>query len=252
VTARPRARPKTQDIGRSIRQRVGRLDVGALAASLDETGHARLPGLLGAGECRAVRALWRDPKAFRKRVNLARHRFGDHGEYQYFANPLPPIVAALRRELYPPLAAVANDWAERLGDPRRHPARLAGLRARCREHGQTRPTPLILDYTAGGYNCLHQDLYGAVAFPLQVAIGLSRPGRDYEGGAFLLVENRPRQQSRGDAIILGLGEAVVFPTAERPVRGARGFHRATLRHGVARVRRGHRMTLGIIFHDAEK
>jgi len=247
--SRPRE-TRIQEVGRSIRERVGRLDVEALAGDLDAVGHARLPRLLDATECREMRAIWKDPGAFRKRVNLARHGFGDHGEYQYFARPLPPLVDALRTHLYPPLAALANVWAERLSDPRRFPPRLAGLRKLCRENGQPEPTPLILDYEAGGYNCLHQDLYGAVAFPLQVAIGLSRPGRDYEGGAFLLVEQRPRMQSRGDAIELGLGDAVVFPTAQRPVQGARGFHRANVRHGVARVRRGHRMTLGIIFHDA--
>lgn len=247
-----RARKKDADVGRSIRERVGRLDVAALATELDAFGHARIPRLLTAAECRAVRATWRRPEAFRKHVDLARHRFGDRGEYQYFARPLPPIVRALRTGLYPPLARIANDWAERLGDPRRFPPRLAGLRRLCRDHGQREPTPLVLDYTAGGWNALHQDLYGAVAFPLQVAIGLSRPGRDYEGGAFLLVEQRPRQQSRGDAFELGLGEGVVFPTVERPVEGARGPYRAKVRHGVARVRRGHRMTLGIIFHDAEK
>ncbi|HKJ24085.1 MAG TPA: 2OG-Fe(II) oxygenase [Myxococcota bacterium] len=249
MTKRP-ARER-QDVGRSIRERVGRLDVEGLARDLGALGHARLPRLLTAAECREVRATWERPEAFRKRVNLARHGFGDHGEYQYFARPLPPLVDALRTHLYPPLAAVANAWAERLGDPRRFPARLSGLRRLCREHGQHEPTPLVLDYEAGGYNCLHQDLYGTVAFPLQVAIGLSRPGRDYEGGAFLLVEQRPRQQSRGDAIELALGEAVVFPTRERPVEGARGPYRANVRHGVARIARGHRMTLGIIFHDAE-
>ena len=221
-----------------------------MATDLDELGHAVLPGLLSSAECASTRALWEDPGAFRKRVDLARHRFGDHGEYRYLARPLPPLVAALRTHLYPPLAGVANAWAERLWGPRRFPPRLAGLAEQCRKQGQTEPTPLILDYAEGGYNCLHQDLYGPVAFPLQVAIGLSRPGRDYQGGAFLLVEQRPRMQSRGDAITLGLGDAVVFPTAERPVRGARGDSRVRLRHGVARVRRGHRMTLGIIFHDA--
>jgi len=247
---KPQREPR-DEIRRSIRQRVERLDFGALAAELDLHGHARVPALLAPAECAEARALWCDPARFRKRVNLARHRFGDGGEYQYFARPLPPLVEALRGELYPPLARVANAWSERLGDPRRFPGTLAGLARLCREHGQREPTPLLLDYEAGGYNCLHQDLYGPVYFPLQVAIGLTRPGADYEGGAFLLVESRPRQQSRGDAIVLGPGDAVIFPTRERPVRGARGFHRAQLRHGVARVERGHRMTLGIIFHDAK-
>jgi len=237
-------------MGRSIRERIGRLDLRALASDLDELGHAVLPGLLSRTECARTRALWKDPAAFRRRVDLARHRFGDHGEYRYLARPLPPLVAALRTHLYPPLAAVANSWAERLSSPHRFPARLAALAKQCREQGQSEPTPLILDYTAGGYNCLHQDLYGPLAFPLQVTIGLSQPGHDYRGGAFLLVEQRPRMQSRGDAVSLELGDAVVFPTVARPVRGVRGDVRATLRHGVARVQEGHRMTLGIIFHDA--
>jgi hypothetical protein len=247
------SRPRQEaddEVRRSIRQRVERLDFPALAAELDRDGRARIPALLSGAECAEARALWREPARFRKRVNLARHGFGDGGEYQYFARPLPPLVEALREELYPPLARVANAWHERLGDAHRFPRRLAGLVRLCRQAGQREPTPLILDYEAGGYNCLHQDLYGPVYFPLQVAIGLTRPGADYEGGAFLLVENRARQQSRGDAIVLGLGDAVVFPTRERPVRSARGFQRAQLRHGVARVERGHRMTLGIIFHDA--
>jgi hypothetical protein len=250
----PRRSPSedAQSVERSIRQRVGRLDVEALEAALDETGHARIPGLLRAAECRAVRALWDEPERFRKHVDLARHRFGEGGAYRYFASPLPPRVAALRRHLYPPLARIANRWHERLGDPRRFPPTLAGLRRRCREHGQRQPTPLVLDYGVGGYNCLHQDLYGELFFPLQVAVGLTRPGRDFTGGAFLLVEQRPRMQSRGEAVSLDLGEAVVFPTVERPVRGARGWYRVKVRHGVSRIHKGHRTTLGIIFHDARK
>lgn len=180
---------------------------------------------------------------------MERHRFG-RGQYRYFRRPLPAAVETLRRELYVRLRGVANEWAAQLGrEP--HPPTLAGFLRVCRAAGQSRPTPLLLRYGEGDYNCLHQDLYGAVAFPLQVAIGLTRPGRDHEGGAFLLVEQRPRQQSRGDAIEIGFGEAVIFPTRERPVEGTRGTYRATVRHGVARIRRGHRTTLGIIFHDAD-
>jgi hypothetical protein len=252
VAQRRSRRQGEEPVERSIRERVGRLDVEALAADLDAAGHARIPGLLGAAECRALRRLWDDPDRFRKHVDLARHRFGEGGSYRYFARPLPPLVAALRRHLYPPLARIANTWHERLGDPRRFPRALPGLARRCREHGQAEPTPLLLDYGAGGYNCLHRDLYGEVFFPLQVAVGLARPGRDFSGGAFLLVEQRPRMQSRGEAVDLALGEAVVFPTVDRPVRGARGWYRAKVRHGVSRIHAGHRTTLGIIFHDARK
>ena len=253
MTTRARAEdqtPSREDVERSIRQRVGRFDFGALAAALARDGYALLPGLLRREECDAARAWYGEPERFRKRVDLARHGFGDRGEYQYFRRPLPPRVAALQRELYTPLARVANAWNAGLRNPPHHPERLAELRQRCRDAGQEQPTPLLLSYETGGYNCLHQDLYGEVAFPLQVAIGLSRPGRDYEGGAFLLVEQRPRKQSRGEAIVLAQGEGVVFPTAERPVEGKRGWSRARVRHGVSRVTRGERMTLGIIFHDA--
>jgi len=215
---------------------------------LDGLGHARLPHLLGAEECRAVAALWDEPRRFRKHVDMGRHAYGE-GEYRYFANAIPQPVRSLRTHLYPPLARIANRWRERLGVAERFPARLAGLRAVCADAGQTRPTPLLLRYGEGGYNCLHQDRYGEIAFPLQVVVQLSPPDA-YAGGDFLLVEQRPRRQSRGDAIALAQGEALVFPNAERPVAGRRGFHRAAVRHGVARVAAGERMTLGILFHDA--
>ena len=181
---------------------------------------------------------------------MAHYRFGV-GEYKYFAAPLPEPVAALRTALYRRLAPVANRWMEALGSPERYPADLGSYLARCAAHGQTRPTPLLLHYTAGGYNCLHQDLYGALAFPLQVTCVLSQVDTDYTGGEILLVEQRPRAQSRGEVIVLARGEAVVFPNRHRPVKGARGWLRTAVRHGVSRLRSGERLSLGIIFHDAE-
>jgi hypothetical protein len=232
----------------ALEGRLAGVDWARVAAELDERGHARLPGLLGAAECRSLAALWRRPERFRSRVDMGRQRFGE-GEYRYFAHPLPPLVARLRAGLYPPLARIANTWARRLGRER-YPGRLDGFLRRCHRAGQTRPTPLLLRYAAGGYNRLHQDLYGALAFPLQVAVLLSRPERDFRGGEFLLVEHRPRMQSRGEALALARGEAVVFPNSERPVRGAHGFARAQLRHGVSSVHEGQRLALGVIFHDA--
>ena len=182
---------------------------------------------------------------------MARLRFGV-GEYKYFAAPLPPLVAALRVDLYRHLAPIANRWMEAMGVvAERFPPALGAYLARCAAHGQTRPTPLLLRYTAGGYNCLHQDLYGALAFPLQVTCVLSRRGADYAGGEILLVEQRPRAQSRGEVIVLERGEAVIFPNRHRPVAGARGTYRVTVRHGVSRVTAGERVSLGVIFHDAE-
>jgi hypothetical protein len=180
---------------------------------------------------------------------MARHRFGE-GEYKYFAPPLPPLVGELRERLYAPLAGVANRWIEAQGAVERFPATLPGLLARCAKAGQTKPTPLLLHYEAGGYNALHQDLYGDVAFPLQVVGFLSRPGQDYQGGEFLLVEQRPRAQSVAQVVNGAQGTLVAFTTRYRPVRGSKGFYRANVRHGVSRVHRGSRYTLGIIFHDA--
>jgi len=233
-----------------LTRRAARVDWERVATQLDAIGHARLPGFLDARECHALAELWSDAKRFRKRVDLARHRFGDEGEYQYFAYPLPETVDSLRRTLYPPLARIANAWSERLGSPERHPATLEDFLARCHREGQTRPTPLLLRYAAGGYNRLHQDLYGAIAFPLQVAVLLSRPERDFSGGEFLLLEQRPREQARVEVVALAQGEAIVFPNRERPVRGPRGDRRVNVRHGVARIHAGQRATLGIIFHDA--
>ncbi len=246
----PEPSQDTDPLDDRIHARVAAIDWPRVAAALDEQGHARLPGLLTAPECRELCALYGDSERFRKRVDLGRHRFGV-GEYRYFARPLPPLVDALRTHLYAPLARVANGWLERLGSGERFPATLAGLIARCHENEQRRPTPLLLRYQAGGCNRLHQDVYGEVVFPLQLTCLLSRPERDFTGGEFLLVEQRPRQQSLGEAIALACGEAIVFPTRERPVSGVRGPYRAQLRHGVSRVRTGERTTLGIIFHDAK-
>jgi hypothetical protein len=231
-------------------ERADAIDWEAVSRELDEWGHARVPRLLSAGECGALSQLYGRDSLFRKTVDMERHRFGV-GQYRYFERPLPEPVEVLRRALYPPLARIANRWQQRLGARERYPPTLAAFLRRCAAAGQRRPTPLLLRYRAGGYNCLHRDLYGRIAFPLQVAICLSGPERDFRGGEFLLVENRARQQSRGDAIALRRGEAVVFPTRERPVASARGWSRAQVRHGVSRLHSGERLTLGIIFHDAE-
>jgi hypothetical protein len=233
----------------TVAARVAGLDWTALERSLWDWGWAKTAPLLTPAECAALVALYPDDGRFRSRIDMARYRFGV-GDYKYFAAPLPSLVAELRRHFYPRLAAVANRWEQALGSRRRYPPALDGLLTLCRRAGQTKPTPLLLHYEAGGYNCLHQDLYGEVAFPLQVTVFLSRRGVDYEGGEFLLVEQRPRAQSRGDAIPTEQGEVVIFTTRHRPVAGARGWYRAMMRHGVSRVTRGSRYTLGIIFHDA--
>ncbi len=225
-------------------------DPAALAADLDAEGWAQLPGLLSAADCRALRGLYDADGGFRSRVVMERHGYG-RGEYRYFAYPLPPLVAALRQALYPPLAAVANRWQEMLGQEARFPAAHADYLARCHAAGQVKPTPLLLRYGPGDYNCLHQDLYGAEVFPLQVAVLLSTPGQDFDGGAFALTEQRPRQQSRVAVVPLTQGDAVVFAVNQRPARGRRGVHRLRMRHGVSRVTAGQRQTLGIIFHDAQ-
>lgn len=233
----------------TMAERLRRIDWRAVETSLAETGYARLPRLLDAAECAALIALYDGAGRFRKRIDMERHRFGI-GEYKYFSRPLPPPVRTLRAAAYPPLAAIANRWMAALGSAMKYPARLSGLADLCRRAGQTKPTPLLLRYAAGGYNCLHQDLYGDVAFPLQLACLLSRPEIDYHGGEFLLVEQRPRAQSVGHAVALERGEAIIFPTRLRPLPGKRGDYRATVRHGVSRLRRGSRFTLGVIFHDA--
>ena len=217
--------------------------------SLDSQGWAVLPRLLTPEQCVAAAGLWEADQGFRSRIVMARHGFGE-GEYRYFDYPLPGLVAGLRERLYERLAPTANRWSEALGSDSRFPDRHADYLARCREAGQTRPTPLILRYEAGGWNALHQDLYGPLVFPIQAAILLSRPGADFEGGEFLLTEQRPRMQSRGTVVPLEQGDAVLFAVNHRPVRGTRGWYRTAMRHGVSAVRAGERRTLGIIFHDA--
>ncbi len=226
-----------------------RIDWQAAAAALAADGCALLPALLDRDRCAALAAGWDARERFRSEVVMARHGFGS-GAYRYFAYPLPRPVAALRTALYPPLAAIANRWAAALGSNLLYPGDHADFLARCHAAGQTRPTPLFLRYEAGGWNALHQDVYGAHVFPLQVTILLSEPGADFTGGEFVLVEQRPRQQSRAEVVPLRRGDAVVFPVRDRPVQGSRGWHRRAVRHGVSRVRSGLRLTLGLIFHDA--
>ena len=221
----------------------------ALEAELDAQGWSVVPGLLSAAECDAVAGLYDAGAGFRSHVVMARHGFG-RGEYRYFAYPLPPLVGQLRGALYPHLAPIANRWHERMGLAPRFPAGHGEFIARCAAAGQSRPTPLLLRYRAGDYNCLHQDLYGEHVFPLQVAVLLSAPGTDFDGGEFVLTEQRPRMQTRAAVVPLTKGDAVVFAVNSRPVRGARGDYRVKLRHGVSTVVNGHRHTLGIIFHDA--
>ncbi|WEJ70202.1 2OG-Fe(II) oxygenase [Pseudomonas sp. PSE14] len=233
----------------TLARQIAELDWPALAARLDASGQALIPGLLGAAQCEALRALYAQDKPFRSRVVMARHNFG-LGEYRYFAYPLPALVQALREAFYPPLRSIANTWHERMDTGISYPGAHADFLAQCHAAGQLRPTPLLLRYRAGDYNCLHQDLYGELAFPLQVAILLSRPGEEFEGGEFVLTEQRPRMQSRVEVVPLRQGDAVVFAVAQRPVRGVRGYHRVNLRHGVSRLHSGERYTLGVIFHDA--
>ena len=221
----------------------------ALAATLDERGYAVLPQLLSPCECAALAAMYREPAHFRSRVVMARHGYG-RGEYQYLAYPLPALVAELRETLYPPLAGIANRWQAALGLDVRFPSTHTEFLARCHDAGQCRPTPLLLQYGVGDYNCLHQDLYGEHVFPLQVAVLLSAPGRDFGGGEFVLTEQRPRMQSRVEVVGLAQGDAVVFAVHQRPAQGSRGTYRVNLRHGVSRLTRGARHTLGVIFHDA--
>ena len=232
----------------AVAERVAAVDWAAVAAALDERGWATAAGLLTAAECREIAALYAEEGAFRRRIVMQRHAYGS-GEYQYFRYPLPQPVEALRRSVYPRLAPLANRWRERLRHEERFPPTLDGYLALCHAAGQTRPTPLVLKYAAGDYNRLHQDLYGALVFPMQLTILLSDP-QHFAGGEFLLVEQRPRLQSRGEVVPLEQGEAVIFPVHHRPVATARGFSRATMRHGVSRIRSGRRYTLGIIFHDA--
>jgi len=247
------------EIDNDMRARVGDIDWAAAAEAIAARGFATMPGFLDAGECAGLVALDADDTRFRKRIEMARHNFGE-GSYGYFAEPLPELVAAMRAALYPPLVKIANAMMADLGQPYRYPRTLAAFAKRCREHGQAKPTPLLLRYGAGGFNRLHQDVYGPLAFPLQGTVLLSRPGPecdsgerdggDFSGGQFLLMETMPRQQSRGDAVALGQGELIVFAGGDRPVPGKHGYRRARMRHGVATVTHGKRHTLGLIFHDA--
>ena len=230
--------------------RISRLDWQAIEASLWTQGYATTPPLLTPQECATLVRLYAKTARFRKRVNMAQHRFGV-GEYQYFADPLPRLVTRLRAQAYPPLARIANRWMAALRQPETFPPTLARFLSLCQEHGQIKPTPLLLYYEQGGYNCLHQDLYGPIAFPLQMTFCLSRPQTGYTGGEFLLVEQRPRAQSRGIALTLQQGQGIIFATRYRPVRGTRGYYRLTVRHGLSTVTSGQRYTLGIIFHNAQ-
>ncbi|ARS27524.1 hypothetical protein KC8_09495 [Sphingomonas sp. KC8] len=228
---------------------IATIDWAAVATDLDRQGWAVLPALLSAAECTAMAGRYDEPAHFRKTVTMARHGFG-RGEYRYLAYPLPTDVAALRTALYARLVPIANRWNARLGINEEFPAGHADFLARCHAAGQTRPTPLVLRYGPGDYNCLHQDLYGAHMFPVQAAVLLSRPGADFDGGAFVLTEQRPRMQSRVEVVPIEQGDAVLFAVNHRPVQGARGDYRVAMRHGVSTLRRGQRHMLGIIFHDA--
>jgi len=237
------------DVMTDVRGRVDGLDWSELNAALDDAGHAVTPVLLSEDECTELSELF-DSGQFRSTIDMARHRFGD-GRYRYFDHPLPEPIAALRASFYPHLAAVANRWSERLrGDTPTFPPTHQELLERCREAGQTRPTPLMLRYGAGDWNALHQDLYGDVFFPFQILTVLSRPGTDYEGGEFVLMEQRPRAQSRAHVLTPPRGAFVIFPTRERPARGRTGYYRIGMRHGVSTVTAGSRTALGVIFHDA--
>jgi hypothetical protein len=231
-------------------QRIATLPWTELASQLDEQGYALTQHLLTKAECNRVIELYAEKSAFRRRVVMARHNFG-RGEYQYFAEPLPPLVLELREHFYSPLAGIANRWAERLKQTERFPATLAEFLEICRRKQQTLPTPLVLRYEAGDYNCLHQDLYGEIAFPLQAACVLSRNGTDYTGGELLLTEQRPRMQTRGEAVAIEQGQFIIFANRWRPVAGTRGDYRVNMRHGVSRLKSGERYCLGLIFHNAK-
>ena len=233
-----------------ITGRVGAIDWAQTRAELDAQGCAVIEKLLTQQQCADIAALYPDDTHFRSRIVMGRHGFG-RGEYKYFSYPLPDIIAELRPALYAPLSGIANRWNAAMGIDISYPDSHEAFLKRCHAAGQTRPTPLLLQYGAGDYNCLHQDLYGEHVFPLQVAILLSEPGRDFAGGEFVLTEQRPRMQSRAEVVPLRQGDAVVFAVHHRPVQGTRGFYRVTMRHGVSRIRSGQRFTAGVIFHDAK-
>jgi hypothetical protein len=233
----------------SVAARLARIDWARVGRELDADGWSRIGMLLSGSECRALMALYGADERFRSTVDMARHGFG-RGEYRYFSHPLPTLIAALRTGLYARLAAPAQAWAAALGRDADYPPTLAAYLERCRAAGQTRPTPLLLRYRSGDYNCLHQDLYGELAFPLQVVVPLSTLGRDYAGGELIFSEQRPRRQSRATAVAAAAGEGIVFTNRERPVVGGRGVYRVQMRHGLSTVTSGERFALGIIFHDA--
>ncbi len=241
---------KAEAGGGSLERRVAAYDWHAIGAEVDMFGCARMPNLLTADTCERLAALFLQDSHFRSHIHMARHGFGK-GEYKYFNYPLPAAVAELRTALYERVAPFANAWNERMGLATRYPGTHADYLKICHRAGQTRPTPLLLQYESGDYNCLHQDLYGDLSFPLQVTILLSRPGRDFTGGEFVLTEQRPRMQSRAEVVPLEQGDAVLFAVHNRPVQGTRGNYRVNLRHGVSRLRSGRRYTVGIIFHDAK-
>src|SRR6266478_321735 len=235
----------------SIAERINALDWGSAEQTLSERGYAITAPILSAAECSAVAALFHDAGRFRSHIIMERYRFGI-GDYKYFANPLPELVAELRGSAYPHLAVVANHWATTAReDTPRYPRDHAAFLKLCHKAGQTKPTPLMLHYEVGGYNCLHQDLYGEIGFPLQMVFLLGQQGRDWEGGELVLVEQQPRAQSKAQVVVADQGQAILFTTRYRPVKGLRGYYRVNLRHGVSRVHRGTRYTLGIIFHDAK-
>jgi len=250
MNARDRAVAHVADIAAADAQtRLVSADWGEIASDLDARGSAVIERVISPAHSRSIAALYGADERFRGKVVMERHGFG-RGEYKYFSYPLPPLVADLRTSLYPHLAAIANRWNAALGIDIRYPAAHSAFLARCHAAGQTKPTPLMLRYEAGDYNCLHQDLYGEHVFPLQATILLSDPDRDFTGGEFVLTEQRPRMQSRPEVVPLCQGDAVIFAVQHRPVQGSRGAYRVNMRHGVSRVRRGHRQTLGVIFHDA--
>jgi hypothetical protein len=242
--------PTLSAMARSLQGRVAASDWHRVHDDLDTQGFAVIEGLVDAEACRKVAGLYPDEARFRSRIVMARHGFG-RGEYKYFAYPLPDLVETLRSTIYPQLAVIANRWNETMGIDVRYPAEHAQFLKRCHDAGQVRPTPLLLQYVASDFNCLHQDLYGEHVFPLQVAILLSEPGEDFTGGEFVLTEQRPRMQSRAAVVPLRRGDAVIFAVHHRPVRGTRGTYRVNMRHGVSTVRTGQRHTLGIIFHDGK-
>jgi len=234
----------------AISERLANLDWSAIHASLNERGFALTSQVLNQRECEQLTQLYSQADFFRSQIIMSRYRFG-RGDYKYFRYPLPGIVEELRKSSYPELAAVANEWSRNLGSKEQFPKSHNAFLAICKKQGQVRPTPLLLHYEVGDFNCLHQDIYGAVAFPLQMTCFLSRPGADYEGGEFVLVEQQPRAQSKAEVIVAEQGQILIFATRYRPVRGTRGYYRVALRHGVSRLKRGTRFTLGIIFHDGQ-